>query len=213
MRARRLAARCHPSSPCFRPNHSQWAGRASASTMNGGLPLPRSTRRATSSLPPTKSASLSASPCTATSDSALCLSKPLGARRCPSDSPRLAGGPWSGRLWRSSGSLHNPTLICAARKESTLEKKSPPASSRGHGRVPARERWRWRILVGDAKWVLGSTSSLARNLEGCGYCTSPPVAATVGSTPSERGLQPAPRNLAALVAGLRIRASQGCYPL
>jgi hypothetical protein len=30
-----------------------------------------------------------------------------------------------------------------------------------------------KTLVGDAKWVLGSTSSLARNLEGCGYCTSP----------------------------------------
>jgi hypothetical protein len=30
-----------------------------------------------------------------------------------------------------------------------------------------------KMLIGDAKWVLGSTSSLARNLEGCGYCASP----------------------------------------
>jgi hypothetical protein len=27
-----------------------------------------------------------------------------------------------------------------------------------------------KMLLGDANWVLGSTSSLARNLEGCGYC-------------------------------------------
>lgn len=27
-----------------------------------------------------------------------------------------------------------------------------------------------KMLIGDSKWVLGSTSSLARNLEGCGYC-------------------------------------------
>jgi hypothetical protein len=27
-----------------------------------------------------------------------------------------------------------------------------------------------KMLVGSSKWVLGSTSSLARNLEGCGYC-------------------------------------------
>lgn len=30
-----------------------------------------------------------------------------------------------------------------------------------------------KVLVGDPKHLLGSTSSLARNLEGCGYCTSP----------------------------------------
>lgn len=29
-----------------------------------------------------------------------------------------------------------------------------------------------KMLVGDSKWVLGSTSSLARNLGGCGYCES-----------------------------------------
>lgn len=29
-----------------------------------------------------------------------------------------------------------------------------------------------KMLIGDSKWVLGSTSSLARNLEGCGYCQS-----------------------------------------
>jgi len=30
-----------------------------------------------------------------------------------------------------------------------------------------------KVLVGDARHVLGSASSLARNLEGCGYCQSP----------------------------------------
>ncbi len=30
-----------------------------------------------------------------------------------------------------------------------------------------------KMLIGDAKWVLGSSSSLARNLGGCGYCESP----------------------------------------
>lgn len=30
-----------------------------------------------------------------------------------------------------------------------------------------------KMLIGDPTWVLGSTSSLARNLEGCGYCTVP----------------------------------------
>ena len=30
-----------------------------------------------------------------------------------------------------------------------------------------------KILVGDAKYVLGATTSLARDISGCGYCTSP----------------------------------------
>jgi hypothetical protein len=30
-----------------------------------------------------------------------------------------------------------------------------------------------KTLIGDPSWVLGSTSSLARNLEGCSYCNSP----------------------------------------